>query len=226
MDENMNTFPVGKPKTIFDWAVLRDEFRGKLELLEMETLCVLYGLSKTVGYQDDNFARAVAEYLSMSADPVRTRYDFAYHLASWFWDEYSTWGYSVFAEKPLNDRPYRAVHYEANGPEYYRVDLLPDEPGYAGDFVEGFHDQVMDWLLEGLSAYADDQEVIDYAFYLVSRMGMWDTFLEERDQALLEAAAHKEISFKTSAGGRRMVSQVIEAFEKERKKKDEDQKSD
>jgi len=222
----MDTFPVGKPKTIFDWAVLRDEFRGKLDLVEMETLSVFYGLSKTSGYQDESFAREVEEYLSKSADPVRTRFDFAYHLASSFWDVYSTWGYLVFAEKPLNDRPYRAFHYEYNGPEYYRVDLLPDEPGYAGDFVEGFHDKVMDWLLEGLSVYADEQEVIDYAFYLISRMGLGDTFLEEQDKALMEAAANKEISFKTSAGGRRIVGQVMEALEKERKKNDEEQKSD
>lgn len=219
----MNTFPVGRPQTIFDWAVLRDEFRGKLELLEMETLSVLYGLSKTSGYQDDDFAREVEAYLSKFTDPVRTRYDFAYHLASWFWDKYTTWGYMDFTEKPMDDRPYRVVHYEHNGPEYYRVDLLPDEPGYAGDFVEGFHDMVMDWLLEGLSTYVDDQEVIDYAFYLISRMGLWDTFLEEEtDKPLLEAAANKEISFKTSAGGRRILGIVVDALEEERKKKNTD----
>lgn len=221
MDGAMNTFPVGKPQTIFDWAVLRDEFRGQLELLDLESLSILYGLSKITGYQDNDFAREVEDYLSKSADRVRTCFNFAYHLASSFWDTYSTWGYMDFAEKPANDCPYRVVKHEYQGPEYYRVDLLPDEPGYAGDFVDGFHDKVMDWLLEGLSVYADDQEVIDYAFYLISRMGMWDTFLEEQDQALMEAAAHKEISFKTSAGGRRMVNQVIDAFEKERKKKDE-----
>jgi len=222
----MNTYPVGPPKTIFDWAALRDEFCSKLELLDLDTLSILYGLSQTVGFQDDAFVREVKEYLSKSADPVRTCFDFAYHLASGFWDEYSSWGYLVYTEKPANDRPYRVFKREYNGPEFYSVDLLPDEPGYAGDFVEGFHDQVMDWLLEGLSVYADEQEVIDYAFYLVSRIGMWDTFLKEPDKALMEAAAKKEISFKTSAGGRRMVSQVIEAFEKERNKKDDEQKSD
>jgi hypothetical protein len=224
MDGNMNTFSVGPPKTIFDWAAWRDEFRGKLELLDLETLSILYGLSQTVGFQDDDFVREVKEYLSRSADPVRTRFDFAYHLASGFWEEYVGWGYLVYTEKPANDRPYRIFKREYNGPEFYSVDLLPDEPGYAGDFVEGFHDQVMDWLLEGLSIYPDEQEVIDYAFYLVSRIGMWDTFLKEPDQALMEAAARKEISFKTSAGGRRMVKQVIEAFEEERKKKADEQK--
>jgi hypothetical protein len=216
----MNTFPVGKPKTIFDWAALRDEFRGKLELLEMETLSVLYGLSKTDGYRDDDFAREVEEYLLRSADPIRTRYDFAYHLGSWFWDTYSTWGYQVFTEKPQGDRPYRVFRREYNGTEFYSVDLLPGEPGYVGDFVEGFHDKVMDWLLEGLSVYSDDQEVIDYAFYLISRMGLGDTFLEEQDQALMEAAANKEISFKTSAGGRRIVEVLLDTLEEERKKKD------
>jgi len=220
----MNTFPVGSPQSIFDWVALRDEFRGKLELLEMETLSVLYGLSKTVGYQDDDFAREVEEYLSKSADPIRARYDFAYHLGSWFWDKYSTWGYLVFTEKPQGGRPYHVFQREYNGPEFYSVALLPGEPGYAGDFVEGFHDKVMNWLLAGLSAYADDDEVIDYAFYLISRMGMLDTFLEEEDKLLMEAAANKEISFKTSPGGRRILGIVTDAVEKERKKKgDENQ---
>ena len=225
MDGNMNTFSVGKPQTIFDWAALRNEFRGKLELLDLETLSVLYGLSQTFGFQDDDFVREVKEYLSKSADPVRTRFDFAYHLASWFWEEYSGWGYLVYTEKPANDRPYRVFKREYNGPEFYSVDLLPDEPGYAGDFVEGFHDQVMDWLLEGLSVYPDEQEVIDYAFYLISRMGMGDTFLEGPDRALMEAAANKEISFKTSAGGRRIVGLVVEKLEEERKKKADEQKT-
>jgi len=221
----MNTFPVGKPQTIFDWAALRDEFRGKLELLESETLSVLYGLSQTVGFQDDDFVRETKEYLSKSADPVRTCFDFAYHLASWFWDKYFMWGYLIYTEKPADGRPYRAFKREYNGPEFYSVNLLPDEPGYAGDFVEGFHDQVMDWLLEGLSVYPDEQEVIDYAFYLISRMGMGDTFLEEADKDLMEAAANKEISFKTSAGGRRIVGLVIDALEEERKKKADEQKT-
>jgi hypothetical protein len=198
MDGNMNTFSVGPPKTIFDWAALRDEFRGKLELLELETLSVLYGLSQTVGYQDDDFVREVKDYLSKSADPVRTRFDFAYHLGSYFWDTYELWGFE---------------------------NIQPGEPGYAGDFVAGFHDQVMEWLLEGLSTYPDEQEVIDYAFYLVSRTGMGDTFIEERDKPLMEAAANKEISFKTSAGGRRIAQIVFDAFEAERKKKGDEQKT-
>lgn len=220
----MNTYPVGKPQTVFDWAALRDEFRSKLEVVDLETLSILYGLSQTVGFQDDDFVRGAKEYLSKSADPIRTRFDFAYHLASSFWEAYSGWGYLVYTEKPADDRPYRVFKREYNGPEFYSVELLPDEPGYAGDFVAGFRDQVMYWLLEGLSVYPDEQEVIDYAFYLISRMGMGDTFLEESDKVLMEAAANKEISFKTSAGGRRIVGLVIDALEEERKKKADEQK--
>ncbi len=195
----MSTFHVGGPQTVFDWAALRDEFRGKLELLELETLSVLYGLSNTVGYQDDDFVREVKEYLSKSTDdPIRTRFDFAYSLGSHFWDTYEIW----FLEH-----------------------TQPDEPGYVGGFSEGFHDTVLGWLLEGLSVYADDQEVMDCAFYLVSRTGMGDTFIEERDKPLMEAAANKEISFKTSAGGRKIAQLVLDAFEAERKKKPDEQKT-
>src|SRR5512147_3011895 len=102
----MNTLPVGSAKTIFDWEALREEFRGKLDLLELESLAVMYGLSSTTSYQDDGFVSKVEAYLAKSENPVRARFDFAYHLASSFWEVYSMWGFMDLTEKPPNDRPY------------------------------------------------------------------------------------------------------------------------
>lgn len=181
----MNNFSVGGPQTIFDWVALRGEFGGKLDLLELDTLSILYGLSKTIGYRDDDFARLVEEYLSKSSDPIRMRFDLAYQLCSRFWDYYESWSVEV---------------------------SQPDHPGYVGDMTDDFQDILLAWVLEGLISYSDKSEVMDSAFYIVSRIGNYDTFLEEKDIALLESAAKKEISIKTSEGGRKLIEYFREYF--------------
>ena len=216
----MNIFLPGSPKTIFDWAAIRDEFREKLDLLPIASLSIVYGLSCTEGYRDDEFVCLADAYLAKVTDPVRTRFDFAYELGSWFWDEYSGWGFACLTEPPA-DRPYHTVKRINNGPDLYSIKLLPDEPGYVGDLLEGLHDKVLQWLLDGLTAYADEQEVFDKAFFLVSRLGLGDTLLEAEDKLLLEAAANKEISLKTSKTGRAMIELVADKFNKEFGRKEE-----
>ncbi len=82
-----------------------------------------------------------------------------------------------------------------------RVSLkIANEPGYVGPMVEGFHDTLLAWVKDGLSAYSDDTDVMDSAFFLVSRTGNYDTFLNEEDIPLMESAAQKEISPETSPG--------------------------
>jgi hypothetical protein len=173
----MNNFSVGGPQTIFDWIALRAEFQSKLELLDLDSLSILYGLSKTIGYRDDDFVQIVEEYMSKSSDPIRMRFDLAYLLGSHFWDSYEVWGMGV----------------------------QPGEPGYMGDMVDDFHDLLLAWVLEGLSHYSSESDVMDSAFFLVSRTGNYDTFLEEADVPLMETAANKEISIETSEGGRELV---------------------
>ncbi|HQX17106.1 MAG TPA: hypothetical protein PLA27_11835 [Anaerolineales bacterium] len=185
----MNNFSTGQPRTIFDWAALRDEFRNKLELLQLETLSIMYGLSKTVGHQDDGFVNQVEEYLSKSKDPIRMRFDLAYCLGNTFWDYYEPWEFD---------------------------NRQPEEPGYVGKMVDGFHDDLLAWVLGGLSAYSDDPEVMDSAFFLVSRIGNFDTFLNEEDIPLMESAAKKEISLETSPGGRGLVEIFRKFFAEQR----------
>jgi len=182
----MNNFSVGSPQTIFDWVAIREEFRSKLELLELDSLSMLYGLSKTIGYRDDDFVHAVEEYLSKSPDPIRVRFDLAYLLGSHFWDSYEVWGMGV----------------------------RPGDPGYMGDMVDDFHDLLLAWVLEGLIHYSSDPDVFDSAFFLVSRTGNYDTFLNEDDVPLMEAVANKEISIKTSRGGQELV-EVFRHFYRE-----------
>lgn len=181
----MDSFSVSGPDTIFDWVALRGEFRAKVHLLQLETLAIMYGLSKTVGHQDDDFANKVEEYLSKSKDPIRMRFDLAYCLGNTFYDYYEPWEFE---------------------------NRKPDEPGYVGPMVEGFHDTLLAWVTDGLSAYSDDTDVMDSAFFLVSRTGNYDTFLNEEDIPLMESAAGKEISFKTSPGGRELMETIRKHF--------------
>jgi len=181
----MNMYPVRPARTVFDWAALRDEFRTKLELLELDSMAIMYGLSKTVGYQDDDFAQRAEAFLSKLSDSIRARFDLAYLLGSSFWDTYDVWSMD---------------------------NIQPNEPGYIGKLLDELHDTVLSWLQDGLSAYSDIPEVMDSAYYLVSRIGNYDTFLEEDDIPLLEAAAQKEISLKTSEGGRNLVQRILEMY--------------
>ncbi|MFN8388288.1 MAG: hypothetical protein U0V48_06385 [Anaerolineales bacterium] len=184
----MDSFSVSGPDTIFDWIALRDEFRAKVHLLQLETLAIMYGLSKTVGHQDDDFANKVEEYLSKSKDPIRMRFDLAYCLGSTFYDYYEPWEFE---------------------------NRQPEEPGYVGPMVEGFHDTLLAWVKDGLSAYSDDTDVMDSAFFLVSRTGNYDTFLNEEDIPLMESAAQKEISPETSPGGRALLGYFRKFFDEQ-----------
>lgn len=193
----MNEYPIRTPQTILDWAAIREDFRGRLELLKMETLSILYGLSSTVGFRDDNFTAEVEDHLSKSADPVRVRFDFAYQLTSGFWETYELWDFHL---------------------------VQPPESGKASDFVDGFHDKVLNWLVDGLTLYSNESDIMDMAYFTVSRIGAFDTFLEEEDIAILEAAAQKEISLENSEGGRKLIEHLYEVFGKQVKgnQKDED----
>ena len=68
-----------------------------------------------------------------------------------------------------------------------------------------FNDTVLAWVLDGLMSYSDESEIMDGAYFIVSRIGNSDTFLGEQDIALMEAAAKKEISIETSKGGQELV---------------------
>ena len=200
MDEDMNMYSVGPARSIFDWAALRDEFRVKLELLDMDALAVMYGLSRTVGYQDDDFVQKAEDYLATLPDPIRARFDLAYLLGSNFWDAYDLWSADY---------------------------MQPDKPGYMGKLMDELRDTIMAWLVEGLSVYSDIPEVMDSAYFLVSRVGNYDTLLEEEDIPILEAAARKEISIENSEGGKKIIQLFTEFFNQARQKeKDEDDSSD
>ncbi|HSM72802.1 MAG TPA: hypothetical protein VK851_14755 [Anaerolineales bacterium] len=181
----MNNFSVGAPQTVFDWAAVRDEFRTKIEQLELEPISMLYGLSKTVGYRDDDFVQMVEGYLSNSPDPIRSRFYIAYHLCNRFYDNYDAWWFDV---------------------------KQPSEPGFVGEMVDGFRDLVVEWILEGLKQYSDEPEIMDYAYFIVSRIGFSDTFLEQNDIPLMQAASKREISVENSRGAQELFEIVRKAF--------------
>ena len=190
----MNNFSVSVPRSVYDWVAIRDEFRGKLDLLELESIAILYGLSRTMGYRDDDFARRVEDYLTGYSDPIRVRFELAYQLGSEFWETYNEW-------------------------------QLNSEPDHIGELLGVLHDTVLGWLLEGLSVYSNESEVMDQAYFLVSRIGNFDTFLAEDDIPLLETAARKEISLKTSEGGRKLIQDITDAMKRIHSKENDENKS-
>jgi len=196
----MDFYYLSDPQTIFDWAASRDVFRRRLDLVPIKSLGIAYGLSYTIGYRDDVFVEVVDTFVDMLDDPVRTRFDLAYIIGSSFWDHYELW------------------HYENVRPEY---------PGYVGEMLDDFHGKILKWVLDGWSANSDDPEVVDKAFFLISRIGNNDTFLEEDDIPLMEAAAGKEISINTSEGGRKLIEHLDNFFKgiKDKNKMDEDLES-
>ena len=193
-----NNFSVSGPRSIYDWAAIRDEFREKLDFLDLEPMAVLYGLSRTLGFKDDDFAKRVEDLLDISSDPIRARFDIAYQLGSEFWETYTEWGMD---------------------------DVQPGEPGYIGELLDPLHDTVLEWLLEGLSVYSNDPEVMDQAFFLVSRIGNFDTFLIEEDVPLMEAAARKEISLKASEGGRKLIQFITDTMKRINSREDKESDS-
>jgi len=187
--KTMDFYYLSDPQTIFDWSAIRDGFRRRLDLVPIKSLAIAYGLSCTVGYRDNVFVEVVDTFVGMLDDPVRTRFDLAYIIGSSFWDHYDMW------------------HFE---------NIHPEDPGYVGDMLDDFHGKILGWVLDGLSAYSDVPEVMDNAYFLVSRIGNYDTFFEEEDILLMEAAAGKEISINTSEGGRKLIELLSDTFKKMR----------
>ena len=183
--KTMDFYYLSDPDTIFDWAAMRDVIRKRVDLAPMRSLAIAYGLSCTVGYRDDVFVEVIDTFVGMLDDPVRERFDLAYMIGSSFWDHYDMW------------------HFENTHPE---------DPGYVGDMLDDFHGKILGWVLDGLSAYSDVPEVMDNAYFLVSRIGNYDTFFEEDDIPLMEAAAGKEISLNTSEGGRKLIEHLDNFF--------------
>lgn len=181
----MDFYYLSDPDTIFDWAAMRDGIRRRVDLAPMRSFAITYGLSCTVGYRDDSYVESLDAFIEMLNDPVRERFDLAYAICSSFWDHYEIW------------------HFE---------NIHPEDPGYVGDMLDDFHDKILNWVLEGLSAYSDDPDVMDSAYFIVSRIGIGDTFLEEKDIPLMEAAAGREISVNTSEGGRRLIKNLNNLF--------------
>ena len=193
----MDFYYLGDPDTIFDWAAMRDEIRKRVDLAPVRSLAITYGLSSTVGYRDDGYVEVLDVFIEMLDDPVRMRFDLAYAICSSFWDHYEIW------------------HYE---------NVQPEDPGHVGDMLDDFHGKILKWVLEGLSACSDIPEVMDNAYFLVSRIGNHDTFLGEEAIPLMEASAGKEISTNTSEGGRKLIEYLDNFFKemKDKNKTDED----
>ena len=194
----MGFYYLSDPDTIFDWAAMRDVIRKRVDLAPMRSLAIAYGLSCTVGYRDDVFVEVIDAFVEMLDDPVRERFNLAYMIGSSFWDHYDMW------------------HFENTHPE---------DPGYVGDMLDDFHGKILGWVLDGLSVYSDVPEVMDNAYFLISRIGNYDTFFEEEDILLMEAAAGKEISINTSEGGRQLIENLYNFF-KEVKDSDENKNNE
>ena len=85
----MLEFPIADPHSPYDILALIETYRDHLGKLEFADLAILYGLSRLETFQDEAFCRKVESYLADHPDPVRAQYEFAYALASSFWEFYA-----------------------------------------------------------------------------------------------------------------------------------------
>jgi hypothetical protein len=203
----MFDLPVSPPDSPYDFQVLLETCRGRLDQSDYDTLSILYGLSSLDLFRDEDFCREVEEYLTSSPDPVLARYKFAYYLASIFWEYFSQW-------------QYRQVEH-LDGKRWEKI--TEGEPGYVGELSDEFRKMIMDWLLAGIEAFREDDELMQLVRWLKYRLEMSDTSLTRAEIQVLEQALGEEIDFHKDRRAQALVQQTIRALEEQRKRNAEEQ---
>ena len=198
----MLEFPVSPPDSPYDFQALVENHRHRLDQSSYDELAILYGLSSLEPFRDEAFCREVEGYLASSQDPVRACYEFAYYLASVFWEYYSMWD-----------------HRQIDTPEGKRWEKVKEgEPGYVGDFPDELRTKIMKWLLAGVEAYREDDELMQLIRWLKYRLGMSDTSLTQAEIEILERALGEEIDFYKDKHAQKLLKRIIEVFEEGQKR--------
>ena len=192
----MFDLPVSSPHTPYDFLALIETYRHDLKQLDFSDLSILYGLSCLEFFRDQAFCQQVDRYLDSHPDPLRARYEFAYHLASSFWEFFAMWQMR-----------------QVEGPDGKRWEIIkPGQTGYVGEFPDALRAQIMDWLLAGIAAFRDDDELMQLIRWLKYRKDMSDTSLSRAELAVLEQALGEEIDFHKDKRAQALIQNLIETW--------------
>jgi hypothetical protein len=205
-----DTLPVGPPVTVQDWAAFRELHRHDLSSLDIKTLAALYGFSSLLEYRDDDCLQRIEQMMNEAGDPVRARYDLAWNLGEFFDDEY-------FYRWRIIYTPEELARLEAlrNG-SYGTVPrgrlIRPDEPGYVSEIPAELHSKVVNWLVEGIDRFRDDEELFQHIRTISARALAGDTFLDDADIEQLRRASDDELSLRTDKRAQEMIGKFIKDF--------------
>jgi hypothetical protein len=205
-----DTLPVGLPVTVHDWSAFRELHRHDLSSLDIKTLAVLYGFSSLAEYRDDDCLQSIEQMMNEADDPVRVRYDLAWNLGEFFYDEYFYQWRIIYTPEEL-----ARLEELLNG-SYGVVPpgrpVRPDEPGYISKIPAELHSKVVNWLVEGIDRFRDDEELFQHIRTISARALAGDTFLDDTDIEQLRRASDDELTLRTDKRAQEMLREFIKDF--------------
>lgn len=193
---SLENLPVSESRTPHDFAAVREHYRTTIHECSLEGLAEFYGISTLEPCRDDDFCQLVEAILDAAEYPVRARFEFAYHLASSFWEDYHI--------LLINQREFPGLFDEVTLPPW----LI---------------DRTMEWLLAGIAAYRDDREVMQMVHWLRYRRMNWDTYLTDAQLDALEQALGYPINAKEDPYLKEILQ---DTWEKLKRRQDADPEKD
>jgi hypothetical protein len=193
----LNNLPVSEPQTLYDWLAVKESNRDNLAALQTKDLAVLYGLAYTPLLADPSFCAEIETVLEQSPDPVRARYEFAYILASHYWDKLTIWAREIatlMAGRDVNDP------------------LANDEWSYDDLLPKPMIDKAKHWLTAGARAMRSDEEMMQLLVWVKSRACCMDTIFLEEDVEEIEAELGEEIDIHNNAQVQALFNTLKEAW--------------
>ena len=90
--------------------------------------------------------------------------------------------------------------------------IQPGEPGYVGEFPDSLRQMIMTWLLAGIEAFREDDELMQLIRWLKYRLDMWDTSLTQAEIQILEQALGEEIDFHKDQRAQALIENLIKVW--------------
>jgi hypothetical protein len=205
-----DTLPVGPPVTVQDWAAFRELHRHDLSSLDIETLAALYGFSSLLECHDDDCLQSIEQMMNEADDPVRARYDLAWNLGEFFYDGYFYRWRIVYTPEEL--ARLEALRNGSYGTVPRGRPVRPDEPGYVSEIPAELHSKVVNWLVEGIDRFRDDEELFQHIRTISARALAGDTFLDDTDIEQLRRASDDELTLRTDKRAQEMLREFIKDF--------------
>lgn len=201
-----DTLPVGPPVTVHDWAAFRELHRNDLSGLDIKTLAILYGFSSLLEYRDDECLQSIEQVMDETADPVRARYDLAWNLGEFFDDEFFYRWRVVYT--PEEVARLKELRNGAYGSVPRGRHVQPGEPGYVSEIPAELHFTVVNWLVDGIKRFRDDDDLFQHVRTIAARASIGDTFLDDDDIEKLRHASDDELTLRTDKRAQEMLGKI------------------